>query len=734
MASHLDEGASSGAAPAAPGAAPSAAGGEGRPRRQLRLSQWLSYLLGAFTLLAVLAAVWVNARVLRAYERAIETQAEWTRRFGAFSALAQAAGEVNAPGNDVFDSLDVPAESARLEAAHGRYRERLAAARRILGPGRDDAPLLSDLDGVEVAMGRMRAEAEIIFNAFRGGDSALAGSHMASMDRTFAELNRALRLLDEHARDAQSALLGREASAASAQRRVQLALGALLLAVVAGVVAFGRGTGRQLARLLDELDARHRDVRLILDHVDQGLVTVDPRGVMSRERSLALTRWFGAAPDGATFWSQLCGHDPIQAHTLELSWRALSEDDLPRELLLDQLPRRLYRDGATYAIAYHSIAPGEGAAERTMLVISDISESLLREKAEQEQRALMSLFQRAMSNRRGFLEFYGELEGLVQRATAEQPPSGQDMRRLVHTIKGNCSVLAIGHIVSLCHELEGRLAEEGDLERRDLEPLAAEWSSLAQKLGGLIGAPRESQIEIDEREYEQLLGGLRGGASRDDLLRKVGQWRMQPARARLEQLADQLRDLGARLGRCPIAVEIDAEGVRLDADRWMPFWGAFTHVVRNTVDHGIETSAERAEAGKAPTARVVLRAKQVGADLMLEISDDGRGIDYERVAERARAAGLPHETASELNEALFSDGLSTREEVTEHSGRGVGMGAVRAATEELGGHIDVRSERGAGTRLRFVFPARPTDRTGAIARRIMSSLAPRTLPPAPAQR
>jgi len=129
-------------------------------------------------------------------------------------------------------------------------------------------------------------------------------------------------------------------------------------------------------------------------------------------------------------------------------------------------------------------------------------------------------------------------------------------------------------------------------------------------------------------------------------------------------------------------------------------------------------------AGKSAQARVVLSAAIEGGDLVIEIRDDGRGVNWELVRERAGTLGLEHETREQLTAALFADGVSTRSEVTDLSGRGVGLSALRAAAVAHGGGMTLDSERNLGTRIRFEFPldalhpqARPYQRvTGAIRR------------------
>jgi two-component system chemotaxis sensor kinase CheA len=125
--------------------------------------------------------------------------------------------------------------------------------------------------------------------------------------------------------------------------------------------------------------------------------------------------------------------------------------------------------------------------------------------------------------------------------------------------------------------------------------------------------------------------------------------------------------------------------------------------VRNAVDHGIESPAERAGAGKPEHGRLDLATHAEGNTVVIELGDDGRGIDWDAVRARAQEAARPHVTRADLIAAILSDGISTRTEVSETSGRGVGLAALREACEELGRRIEIDSERGHGTRFRFKF-------------------------------
>ncbi|HET8939833.1 MAG TPA: ATP-binding protein [Polyangiales bacterium] len=121
------------------------------------------------------------------------------------------------------------------------------------------------------------------------------------------------------------------------------------------------------------------------------------------------------------------------------------------------------------------------------------------------------------------------------------------------------------------------------------------------------------------------------------------------------------------------------------------------------MDHGIESPEERQRAGKPPEGTVTLRTQFTNDTFSITLSDDGRGIDWSTVAAKAQRRGLPYQKQPDLVEALFADGVTTREEVNEYSGRGIGMGVLREACTSRGGEIHVESH-GTGTTVEFRFP------------------------------
>lgn len=183
--------------------------------------------------------------------------------------------------------------------------------------------------------------------------------------------------------------------------------------------------------------------------------------------------------------------------------------------------------------------------------------------------------------------------------------------------------------------------------------------------------------------------------------------------ARVEHLFTALprmvRDVSAELGK-QVQLEIDGGDVELDREMIEMIRDPLTHIVRNAIDHGIEPPESRILAGKPMAGRLHVSARQVGNQILIEIIDDGRGIDADRLVQKAVANGvISLERAASLSwdrklELIFEPGLSTAQEVTAISGRGVGMDVVRANVERIGGLVDIDSRPGQGLRLTLRVP------------------------------
>ena len=257
----------------------------------------------------------------------------------------------------------------------------------------------------------------------------------------------------------------------------------------------------------------------------------------------------------------------------------------------------------------------------------------------------------------------------------------------------------------ICHELEHRVAEEGGpLDGAEMAPLYRAWDKAHADLQMLIGERDRRSIEIDDADLRALRSAVLSGADRYLVARMIESWRLEPTAKRLHRIEQQLKGLAERMGKSEVEVAVEPNGLRFNSERFMPFWSAFIHVLRNAVDHGVEAAEQRQQSGKSEPPAIKVSTSVDEDRFIVAVEDNGPGVDWETLRTKARAMGVGEALLGDTERLICLPGLSSKANVTELSGRGVGMSAARDACESLGGAIKVDSRRGAGTRIRFVFP------------------------------
>ncbi|NLK19014.1 MAG: chemotaxis protein CheA [Synergistaceae bacterium] len=280
------------------------------------------------------------------------------------------------------------------------------------------------------------------------------------------------------------------------------------------------------------------------------------------------------------------------------------------------------------------------------------------------------------------VEAVTEKAGAEEQATAAKPaagaaPAAQPARRLETAKKASQTVRV-------------------DIDRLD---------KLMNLVGELvIGRARIERLvqEASLRDFDEPLSQL--GRISGDIQELVTKLRMVPVSFIFERFPRLVRDLSKTLGK---EIELQMEGQETELDRTVidEIGDPMVHIIRNCVDHGIETIEDRKKAGKPEKGLVKISAYQEGSGVIIEVTDDGKGIDSGKVRKKALANGVITEEESaamsdeEVINLIFLPGFSMAEKVTDVSGRGVGMDAVKTKVESLGGQFDVSSEVGVGTRV-----------------------------------
>lgn len=222
--------------------------------------------------------------------------------------------------------------------------------------------------------------------------------------------------------------------------------------------------------------------------------------------------------------------------------------------------------------------------------------------------------------------------------------------------------------------------------------------SMLQQLGDAVAddalaermATALEQLERNTRDLQDAVMGIR----------------MLPVDAVFRRFPRLVRDLSGKLGKL-VRLQVRGEATELDKGLIEKIADPLVHLVRNAIDHGLEDPATRSAAGKDPTGTIILHASHQGGNVVIEVGDDGRGLDRDRILAKARERGLPvpdEPTDAEVWDCVFHAGFSTSAQVTDLSGRGVGMDVVRNNIRQLGGNVELSSRPGQGTRVVIRLP------------------------------
>lgn len=457
----------------------------------------------------------------------------------------------------------------------------------------------------------------------------------------------------------------------------------------------------ELAREKHLIDVANQDLRVILDNSGQGFLSLDRAGCITGEYSAIIGAWFRAPLKGQSFSSYLQPIDAEVADWFDMGWHQLREGAIPLELNLEQLPKRMLFNGKTYGLEYRTVDRTGESFEKVVIIFSDLTAEMASERARSRQRDILEGFERILHDPQGFQNFLETARRDVDLIVSGALPL-DELRRRLHTLKGNAAVMGLSTVAQQCHSLEDELSDGIRLKHGSVADLERELALVEERLGPLLRERSLGEIVLHASEYQAFLARVVAERPHAELLAEVRSWSLERVQSDLQRLAEYGRQLAGRLEKGPLNVATIDNGLRAHAEL-AEFWNVLVHVVRNAVDHGIEPVEVRRQLGKGE-GHIELRAAITDGRLVVEVADDGRGIDWQRVRERAAALGMKAESRQDLISALFADGFSTKSEVSDISGRGVGLSSVLHVCANSSIEIQADSQSNLGTTFRFIFP------------------------------
>lgn len=485
------------------------------------------------------------------------------------------------------------------------------------------------------------------------------------------------------------------------------------------------------------LDQAKKEIETLLNNLGQGFMLIDEKGTILPGCTKATERFFGLNPENKSI-SEVLKLDKY-AKDSTMSWlEILYEGTIDFHSAKDLGPSSFQKLNDQYIeLDYRPIFNAKGdKLEKLICISEDKSREKELERRLQEDQEYAAMVKSYVMDKDGFIDFLltlrsgiKEIQQFYLDAENFNKKNLEGTFRVLHTLKGEA---AFYHALSLkdsLHSFESLLA---DLKEKiityDKSVMQEKISSSCIKFEDVFAnflEVNESIIgSLDEQAHSEYLKISRGQ------LREVGQKinnRLGDKAPFVEELVSELilervsdqfikyQSVIEALARKEfklVKLNIESSNIKANIEPYKALFSSFIHLFRNAVDHGIETEDEREEVGKDPQGSINMnfnvQSKDSGEQLEIIITDDGRGIDPDRILTIAKKKGLVSDdqdlTEKEILNLLFLPGFTSKESVTDLSGRGVGLDSIRYEAQKIGGSVEVESQIGQGSTFRLSFP------------------------------
>ncbi|WP_141732774.1 ATP-binding protein [Oligoflexus tunisiensis] len=457
--------------------------------------------------------------------------------------------------------------------------------------------------------------------------------------------------------------------------------------------------------LEQQVESRTETIKTILNHVTFGFLVVDRNMVIHDEYTRSCQTLFGQTKLGGLTIVQALKMNKRAAEHYGLCMDQVFEDIMPSTVTLSQMPERFEINGRILRCE-PSIIRKNGKVDRILYTISDISQLEAAQREAQTNRILVGILRR----REGFQEYMTEVKEQIHQALGlAQAKNQETVRRILHTIKGNAASWGLVDIASVVHGIE----DEHTITKAHVQQVEEAFRSFINTHAQIIGFEYEGlhevNFEVSSTQIERLktlISDLPGNqASRLQTWTAVVL--QKPASLLLGPTEEFVAKLSHRLGK---DVRFVTKGLDtlVDVDTMRGVLQGVMHLIRNSIDHGIEEEGMRGS--KNATGRIEFTIDCKDNHYQVIVKDDGRGIDVGKLKKKAVALGLKTQqeidrmSPQEQLELIFLDGLSSADTTTEISGRGVGMSSILAAVRRVHGRFHIESRFGEGSTMRLEVP------------------------------
>ncbi len=483
-----------------------------------------------------------------------------------------------------------------------------------------------------------------------------------------------------------------------------------------------------------EMEHKNTTIKNLLDNAGQGFLSFGSDLSISAEYSRECDEIFGFTICNKNFLEIL--KDNVNDDILQMMQNTFEnifaqQDKKRNKIYISILPHEIKIRGSYIKIEYKVIH--NEFEKSVMIILTDITEKKDLELKNADEKNNVKLIIKAINSKAEINQAVCDLDDFFKNGVYVLLNSGEDKKtilfsifRIIHTMKGDFSLNSLHHTSAMLHELEDTLSDMMEnietirhndilefvngidcetLIKRDIkiikDALGNEY--FEKDVSFTVSKERLNQIDKDIREnfkdHEQIA-----------MLQLLDKLLYPNIKDIIRNYDDYTKAVAVKMDKRIEDFIISGHDVYINNKTYLPFTKSLVHIFRNIVDHGIETPDERIASGKQEQGTIICHIEKFEDKFVLNISDDGKGIDTDALKRKAIAKDIF--TENELNtlssqqilDIIFFDNLSTRDNVSMLSGRGVGLAAVRAEVSKIGGTISVDTDRGKSTNFSIVMP------------------------------
>jgi len=488
--------------------------------------------------------------------------------------------------------------------------------------------------------------------------------------------------------------------------------------------------------LEEKIAEKTADIRNLLNNAGQGFLSFDEDLITNEEYSQECLNIFNQEIGGINIVELLSKQEEQREFLKDILKTIFNSKDLDEiKMYLPLLPEEI-KIADKYIDLDFKLIDGdikEDNNREIMLILTNISDKKELESKVEEERNRLKMAVNVIVNFNDFIELKSTYFYFFNIRIKEMLEADISIEELlsriylqVHNFKGNFSQMGMNNTVDALHIFEDKISKlkeyEDDFalvqlrrlveEERVIGFLNQDLAILQEILGDyIIEQDKKIIIEVDKLKIiEEKITQLLAPKEAEKLLAEIKKLRYQPFKDILKFYPDYLQELGGRLGKLIKPLKIIGGEDLVDLDYYKELGKSLVHIFRNSIDHGIEEPNQRVAKGKSEYGEIICEIEMEEDQMTIKISDDGKGIEVTKIKNQALKQGVyTIEELAKLSQQgvlglIFNEGFSTKENITELSGRGVGLLAVKEAVEKLNGSIKVYTSVDKGSQFQLIVP------------------------------